>query len=150
MSSDNYRDRGDETSIWRDRVLGKKRCPNCDFELNEPSQKADPDKLFLFGFLFILIGAAAFLETKEGYASHIFLIQIFLGVGVIAWGVFRYRELRRRHRRPRRHRTTPRLEDVLAKQGGGSSGVTPSQGNSTQVVPDAPPSTNAVSPPAQE
>ncbi len=115
MALDRDVEDGESTSIWRERLSGKRRCPNCDFELPDPPLKADPDKLFLFGFLFVAIGIAAGLEYSEGYGPHIFVFQIFLGAGIIAWSIFRYRELRKRHRRSRRHRTTPSLVDVLAK-----------------------------------
>lgn len=114
-------------SLWRERLFRKPRCPNCNYELSEPPQKADPDKLFLFGFLFVTIGLAAGLEYSEGYAPHVFVFQIILGVGLIAWSIFRYHEMRRRRPRHRRHRTTPRLADILPH--GTNVTITPAQTN---------------------
>ena len=145
-------DSGEETSVWRARLANKRKCPNCNCELNDPAQKADPDKLFLFGFLFVVIGVAACLEYSEGYASHIFAVQIMLGVGVIGWGVFRYQEMRKRHRRRRKHRSTPRLSEVMASQGASAVVLSPAQpnGNSNPAASDSPPAPAPAPHPTQE
>jgi hypothetical protein len=124
------------------RLTQTRKCPNCDLELTDWGQKADPDKLFLFGFLFVAIGFAAGLEYTEGYAPHVFLIQMLLGVGIIAWSIFRYREIRKRRRRRHKRRTTPRL--ILSR--GATVQSPPVQNGPMPTPPQAPPSSHQAAP----
>jgi len=111
MGSNDYEDAGE----WRRRLILGRKCPKCGHDLGEAGSGADPDKLFLFGLVFIIMAVAAKLEYAEGYTTHVCLLQVSLGVGLIGWSIFRYREQHKRaSRRHRRIRTTPRLSDIIA------------------------------------